>query len=65
MNNKPMGHKLVSKENSRRLTNFTKRRIGRKTYTHSQNKIYFDWSVYMKFHQLICDEGWKHFLFLN
>ena len=57
MKNKPMGLKLVSKDNSRRLTNFTKK-MNRKEDLHTL--IDQDLLIGMftcKFHQLIFDGG--------
>ena len=57
MKNKPMGLKLVSKENSRRLTNFTKK-MNRKEYLHTLIEQYLLTGMFTyKFHQLICDGG--------
>ena len=57
MKNKPMGLKLVSKENSRRLTNFTKK-MNRKEDLHTLTKQDLLTGIFTcKFHQLICDGG--------
>ena len=57
MKDKPMGLKLVSKENSRRLTNFTKK-MNRKEDLHTLTEQDLLTGMFTcKFHQFICDGG--------